>query len=291
MENYHNLLREILTTGTWEENRTGIRTQSIPGAMLEFDLRDGFPAVTTKKLAMKAVVGELIGFLRGATSAAEFRALGCNVWDQNANENAAWLASPWRAGPDDLGKLGYSHGWRNFGGDFGGVNGVDQIRSALDTLRNDPTSRRNLTIAWNPAEMGQAALPPCHVLFQLIARQDGTLHMVMYQRSVDTFLGLPFNIASYALLLELFAAWSGRTAATLSMMLADVHIYENHLDQVHEQIARAPFPLPKLDHWDALPDGPRAQLPLDDLLAALHPDAIRLINYQHHPAIKAPMAV
>ena len=294
MENYHNLLREILTTGTWEENRTGIRTQSIPGAMLKFDLRDGFPAITTKKLAFKAVVGELIGFLRGYTSAADFRALGCNVWNENANDNRTWLASPYRAGTDDLGKLGYSHGWRNFGGDFDGTNGVDQIAWALNEVRHNPTSRRILVNAWNPQDVheGRAALPPCHVLFQLIARQDGTLHMVMYQRSVDSFLGLPFNISSYALLLELYSAWSGRQAATLSMMLADVHIYENHLGQVHEQISRAPYPLPKLC---LRMDGTAHVDDLKTLLAKLNntepfPTA-ELIGYQHHPAIKAPMAV
>lgn len=290
MNQYHDLMRDVLNNGSWEENRTGIRTISIPGAMLKFDLREGFPAVTTKKLAMKAVVGELIGFLRGCTSAADFRALGCNVWDQNANENEAWLANDAREGTDDLGRV-YGAQWRSFMGmdKYGYAEPeVDQIAKALDDVRNNPTSRRIIVTAWNPAELDQMALPPCHLLFQLLPRADGTLHMVMYQRSVDTFLGLPFNIASYALLLELFAAWSGRQAATLSMMLADVHIYENHLEQVHEQLARTPYDLPQLDM--ALP--PMAeQADLETLLAALDPQFITLANYRHHPAIKAPMAV
>lgn len=291
MKQYHDLLRTILTEGSWEENRTGIRTQSIPGAMLKFDLREGFPAITTKKLAFKAVVGELIGFLRGCTSAADFRALGCNVWDQNANENVPWLANPHRKGEDDLGRV-YGAQWRDWtvqdGDSYHRRIAVDQIFKALHDVRHNPTSRRIIVNAWNPAELDQMALPPCHLLFQLIARQDGTLHMVMYQRSVDTFLGLPFNIASYALLLELFAAWSGRQPATLSMMLADVHIYENHLEQVHEQLAREPYQLPQLD---LVTIDTRHDATLHELIGSLSSDGIQLVEYQCHPAIKAPMAV
>jgi thymidylate synthase len=290
---YLDLLDHILHNGERESNRTGIDTLTIPGAMLKFDLRKGFPAVTTKELNFKAVVGELIGFLRGCTSAADFRALGCNVWNQNANENKDWLVNPHRLGEDDLGRI-YGAQWRCWAG-LGITSApviVDQIERALHDLRYNPTSRRILVSAWNPAELDQAALPPCHVLFQLLPRSDGTLHMTMYQRSVDSFLGLPFNIASYALLLELFAAWSGRTAATLTMFLADVHIYENHIDQVKKQLRRMPLPAPKLL---LRMDGTATVDDLERLLAKLDntsefPTA-ELIGYQSHPALRAPMAV
>jgi thymidylate synthase len=299
--NYLNLLREILVKGIRQSNRTGVDTYTLPGASLRFDLRDGFPAITTKKLAFDAVKGELIGFLRGATNAADFRALGCRVWDQNANENKAWLANPARKGVDDLGRI-YSAQWRDFGhtwSDPEGLHGhagltmtsvkVDQIAVALDTLRYDPHSRRILVSAWNPAELNQAALPPCHVLFQLLPHvDDKVLHMTMYMRSADMFLGVPFNIASYALLLEMFAAWSGYRAGTLTMFFADAHIYENHIDQVHEQLAREPYPLPKL-----LLDMPEraVDMELEALLRHLEPRRIALLDYQSHAAIKAPMAV
>jgi len=293
MKQYQDLLRDILQNGVRQGNRTGIDTLTLPGAMLKFDLRDGFPAVTTKELKFDAVKGELIGFLRGYTSAAEFRALGCNVWNKNANENADWLKNPHRKGTDDLGRLGYSHGWRQFGKDpYGNEHsrpGVDQIAVALDTLRYSPESRRIIVNAWNPAELGQAALPPCHVLFQLLPRvEDKVLHMTMYQRSCDMFLGVPFNIASYALLLELFAAWSGYTAGTLTMFLADAHIYVNHIEQVQEQLTREPLPLPKL-RMRATTGLETAEL--DEILQNLTPQCLWLDGYQSHAAIKAPMAV
>lgn len=300
---YLDLLCEVLNNGQREPNRTGVNTLTLPGAMLKFDLRKGFPAVTTKWLNFPSVVGELIGFLRGCTSAADFRALGCNVWNKNANEHEAWLANPARKGEDDLGRI-YGAQWRSFPGPIveshlKGPNDeptwsptyVDQISQALGDVRFNPTSRRIIVNAWNPAELDQAALPPCHVLFQLLPRSDGTLHMTMYQRSADMFLGVPFNIASYALLLELFAAWSGRTAATLTMFLADVHIYENHIEQVKEQLKREPYPAPKLWLECKAPPEHIAQQPLDVLIASLDPSKIHLLDYQFHPAIKAPMAV
>lgn len=303
MKQYLDLLQDILDNGQREPNRTGIDTLTLPGAMLKFDLRDGFPAVTTKKLAWKAVVGELIGFLRGSTSLAEFKALGCNVWDAN-QQSAVWQKNSylWRRKKDDyLGRI-YSAQWRDFGarkevrGDFDevvtpGIKGVDQIAVALDQLRNNPESRRIIVNAWNPAELDQACLPPCHVLFQLLPRSDGTLHMTMYQRSCDMFLGVPFNIASYALLLELFSWWSGRKAATLTMFLADAHIYVNHIDQVKEQLSREPLPLPKL--WLESKAGPAIieSLTIDVLVASLDPTKIHLMDYQCYGAIKAPMAV
>lgn len=311
MKQYLDLLKDILDNGQRESNRTGIDTLTLPGGMLKFDLRDGFPAMTTKKLAFGAVKGELIGFLRGSRSLAEFKALGCSVWDANAAA-PAWQNSEYCQGPDDLGRI-YGTQWRDWRGQvtqidcglksptnehpFGSIDyahaqrePVDQIAVALHTLRTNPESRRIIVNAWNPAELDQAALPPCHVLFQLLPRSDGTLHMTMYQRSCDMFLGVPFNIASYALLLELFAAWSGRRAATLTMFLADAHIYVNHIDQVVEQLNRDPKPLPKLNISCALPALPEAAR-LEQLLDCLSPTDIWLDDYHYDPAIKAEMAV
>jgi thymidylate synthase len=293
-QQYLNLLQNILDNGIRQSNRTGIDCLTLPGETLKFDLREGFPAITTKQLAFNAVKGELIGFLRGYISAADFRALGCNVWDQNANENKDWLANPNRKGTDDLGRI-YGAQWRTWAnyehdGWTTTINRpIDQIAVALDKVRHNPTDRRIIVNAWNAAELDKAALPPCHVLFQLLPHVDGrVLHMAMYQRSCDMFLGVPFNIASYALLLELFAAWTGYTAGTLTMFLADCHIYENHIEQVKEQLRRLPYATPRLriSH----PAGIEAK-PLDELLAGLHPDDIQLVGYQHHAALKASMAV
>ncbi len=291
MKQYLHLMQEILDTGIRQSNRTGIDTLTIPGAMLKFDLRDGFPAVTTKKLAFKQVVGELIGFLRGTNLLSDFKRLGCDVWDANVAA-PAWQNNLTCQGPDDLGRI-YGVQWRSYGAGAYSHAGIDQIATALDTLRNNPESRRILVNAWNPADLDEACLPPCHVLFQLLPHvKDNVLHMTMYQRSCDMFLGVPFNIASYALLLELFAAWSGYTAGTLTMFLADAHIYENHIDQVREQLGREPLPLPKLNinHFQYQKAGKRPHT-LDELLADLEPDSIQLVDYQSHAAIKAPMAV
>lgn len=313
MKNVNDLYKHILANGQWEPNRTGIDTITTPGEMLKFDLRDGFPAVTCKKLAFNPVKGELVGFLRGVTSAADFRALGCKVWDQNANENAAWLANPNRQGVDDLGPV-YGAQWRRWldtritqtpeeaaqlealgyvmqihgGGDFFAYSKeIDQLAIALNDVRNNSQSRRIRVTAWNPGVLDLVALPACHTDFQFLPRSDGTLHMCMYMRSVDTFLGLPFNIASYALLLELFARWTGRTAATLTMFLADTHIYRNHMDQVHELLSRTPFDKPQID-IDVL--GVTLTMGIEALVQ-IEPSDIQLINYQHHAAIQAPMAV
>lgn len=288
-QQYLDLLQNILDNGIRQSNRTGIDTLTLPGAMLKFDLREGFPAITTKKLAFNQVKGELIGFLRGYTSAAEFRELGCNVWDANAHAEQ-WQNSGYARNPDDLGKI-YSHQWRSFNGNLGGdyQEGYDQIWKALHMLRVNPESRRILVSAWNPLQIDEAALPPCHVLFQLLPHVDSkVLHMTMYQRSCDMFLGVPFNIASYALLLELFSRWAGFTAGTLTMFLADAHIYANHIEQVKEQLTRSPMESPTIE----------IGLPLwietkniDNLVSLLDPSDIRLVGYESHPAIKAEMAV
>lgn len=296
MKQYLDLMRDVLENGTWQENRTGVRCITLPGAMLKFDMADGFPAVTTKKLAFKSVVGELIGFLRGETNVKAFQELGCKVWDDNATA-PEWLKSPAHSGED--GDLGHIYGdlWRNWPVvDCVGHQslGLDQVKAALHAVRFNPTSRRIIVNAWNPEFVNQAALPPCHVLFQLIPHvSTGKLHMVMYQRSCDLFLGVPFNISSYATLLHLFSAWTGYKPGTLTLMLADVHIYENHLDQVREQLSREPMELPRLviDNLEDADPEVLKKLSLEELLAGCRPEEFMLLDYDHHPAIKAPMAV
>ncbi|HUH41161.1 MAG TPA: thymidylate synthase, partial [Castellaniella sp.] len=237
MRSYLELVQSIFDQGSWQNNRTGVRTLSLPGAALRFDLRQGFPAVTTKQLAFKSVVGELVGFLRAADSAAQFRALGCKVWDQNANENAQWLANPHRSGPDDLGPV-YGVQWRQWpaykllpsdqaariahaeGQGFRRISelnddgvpsvllykAVDQLRHCLDTLIRDPGSRRILFHGWNWAQLDEMALPPCHLLYQFLANPDTReLSLCLYIRSNDVGLGTPFNLAEGAALTHLVA--------------------------------------------------------------------------------------
>lgn len=299
MKQYLDLLQNILDNGIRQSNRTGVDTLTLPGAMLKFDLRDNFPAVTTKKLAFNAVKGELIGFLRGSRSLKEFKELGCNVWDANVAAQS-WQDNQSCMNRNDMGRIYGTH-WRNWVGvehsrddEMSGMEGIrirhiDQIAVALDTVRNNPHSRRIVVSAWNAAELTGACLPPCHVLFQLLPHVDSkVLHMTMYQRSCDMFLGVPFNIASYALLLHLFAAWSGYTAGILTMFLADAHIYVNHIDQVKEQISREPKELPLL--WI---DGCQFNKgeSLNTLISMLEPETMTLFNYSHHAPIKADMAV
>lgn len=287
MKQYLQLLERILTEGERKQNRTGIDTLMVDAALLQFDLTQGFPAVTTKKLAFNAVKGELIGFIHGYTSAQAFRNLGCKIWDQNANENTAWLANPNRMGTDDLGRI-YGAQWRGWYHDTCGR--IDQLKTAVQTVQNDPDSRRIIVSAWNPADLNHMALPPCHLLFQLLVnKEQRTISMTMYQRSCDMFLGVPFNIASYALLLELICAATGYTAKRLSLFLADVHIYCNHLDQVREQLAREVLEAPKLGLDFASPafTGKTGI----DWLEAVEPHHVWLENYAYHAPIKAEMAV
>jgi thymidylate synthase len=292
MKQYHDLLQTILDTGIQQANRTGIDTLTLPGAMMKFDLRDGFPAVTTKKLAFNTMKGELIGFMRGYTNAADFRKLGCPIWDQNANENKQWLNSKWRKGTDDLGRI-YGAQWRNWTSESASKD-IDQLANAINTIIENPTDRRIIINAWRPDEFSMMALPPCHVLYQFLPDvKNNVLHLCMYQRSCDMFLGVPFNIASASLLLSIVAHITGYTPGTFTHFLADAHIYVNHIDQVKEQLGREPYPLPTL--W--INPGLKSiatELNLKhigQLLDDIEPHDIGLDNYQHHDAIKAPMAV
>ena len=324
MQQYQELIQTVLDTGSWQDNRTGIRTLSVPGAMMRFDLlNDGFPAVTTKRLAFKSVVGELCAFLRASRSAADFRALGCKVWDQNANENKQWLDNPYRLGEDDLGPV-YGVQWRQWPGfklidvdqpaqiadaqkngfrlisqfDDAGVpkvllhKSIDQLRECLDTIVNNPGSRRILFHGWNPAVLDAVALPACHLLYQFIPNPTTReLSMCLYVRSNDLGLGTPFNLAEGAALMHLVGRLTGYTPRWFSYFIGDAHIYENHMDMVKEQLTRAPFAAPQLRISDRVPDFAKTGKYEPEWLEKIEPSDFSLEGYQHHAPITAPMAV
>lgn len=259
---YEDLLADIMSHGVEKPDRTGTGTRSIFGRQLRYDLSQGFPAITTKSLYWHGVVGELLWFLRGGTNNRWLEENNIHIWDEWANDSG------------DLGPI-YGHQWRAWPTAAGPV---DQVRNLLDTLKNDPSSRRMLVSAWNVSELDQMALAPCHAFFQCWVGQ-GRLSLQIYQRSADMFLGVPFNIASYALLTHMLAQQSNLQVGELVWTGGDCHIYANHVDQVTQQLSREPFPFPtlELDKADSI----------DDYTF----DMIRLANYQHHPKISAPVAV
>ncbi|MBL8396591.1 MAG: thymidylate synthase [Candidatus Accumulibacter sp.] len=327
MKQYLDLVQDIFDHGSWQVNRTGIRTLSIPGAMMKFDLREGFPAVTTKKLAFKSAIGELIGFIRGYRSAADFRTLGCKVWDQNANENAHWLASPYRLQEDDLGAI-YGVQWRQWpayklidldlpqstaqvaealaqgyqridtvkiGGGATGVllyKAIDQLRLCLDTIVRDPGSRRILFHGWNWAQLEEMALPPCHLLYQFLTNQSTReISLCLYIRSNDVGLGTPFNLTEGAALLHLVGRLTGYVPRWLTYFIGDAHIYENHFDMLRTQLQRQPFPAPKLVLSDRIPEHAVTGKYEPDWLEKVEAGDFWLEGYQHHQPLTAPMAV
>jgi thymidylate synthase len=324
-QQYLDLVQTIMSEGDWHENRTGIRTKSIPGAMMRFDLAKGDPIVTTKRLAFKPVTGELVGFLRGTRSAADFRALGCKIWDQNANENAQWLANPYRLGEDDLGPV-YGAQWRgwpaykmldagaeaqiadalskgycevaHFGDNAGSgrkvllYKAIDQLRLVLDTIVKDPGSRRILFHGWNWGQLDQMALPPCHLLYQFLTNpHTRELSMCVYIRSNDLGLGAPFNMAEGAALLHLVARLTGYTPRWFTYFIGDAHIYENHMDMLNEQLTRTPFAAPRLALSDRIPSFAQTGVYAPEWLEKVEPSDFSLQGYEHHPALTAPMAV
>lgn len=230
MQQYLSLLNRILTEGATKTDRTGTGTMSVFGNQMRFNLADGFPLLTTKKLHLKSIIYELMWFLRGDTNVHYLQEHGVRIWNEWADENG------------DLGPV-YGHQWRSWPDYNGGT--IDQIQNVLDLIRNHPDSRRMIVSAWNPAEVEQMALPPCHCLFQFYVA-DGKLSLQLYQRSADTFLGVPFNIASYALLLQMMAQVSGLEAGEFIHTTGDTHLYLNHLDQARQQLTRTPRPLPKM---------------------------------------------
>lgn len=285
MRPYLDLLQRILDEGTWTENRTGVRTLGVFGHRLAFDLADGFPLVTTKKVHFKSVVTELLFFLRGYTDVRWLQERKCRIWNEWATpEQCAKRGLE----PGDLGPV-YGWQWRHFGAEYRGTKGddgvdydgqgVDQLAWVLRELRENGDSRQIVLSAWNPVDRPRQALPPCHVLVHFRAR-NGKLDASMFQRSCDVFLGVPFNIASYALLVHLVARAVGLEPGTFVHFLSDAHLYENHLDQVRTQLAREPRPRPRLEIA-----GPVRE-PWD-----VTADDIALFDYDPHPALRGEVAV
>ena len=324
MKQYLDLVQSIFDQGSWQENRTGTRTLSLPGAMLRFNLQEGFPAVTTKKLAFKSAIGELVGFLRGSRSAAEFRALGCKVWDQNANENSQWLSNPYRLGDDDLGPV-YGVQWRDWpaykvlsldavaqiqdaqnrgytklaafddaehGPSVLMYKAIDQVRQCLDTIISNPGDRRILFHGWNWAQIEEMALPPCHLLYQFHPNAaTREISLSLYIRSNDVGLGTPFNLTEGAALLHLIGRLTGYAPKWFTYFIGDAHIYENHVDMLKEQLRREPFPAPQLVLSDQIPDFRVTGKYEPEWLERVTPEDFSLTNYQHHAPLTAAMAV
>jgi thymidylate synthase len=327
MKQYIDLVQAIFDQGNWQDNRTGVRTLSLPGAMLRFDLQAGFPAVTTKKLAFKSAVGELVGFLRGSRSAADFRALGCKVWDQNANQNQQWLANPYRLQEDDLGPV-YGVQWRQWPAyklidpgkpesaaqisdalargyrQIGTVDeasgtqsalfykAIDQLRQCLDTIIKNPGDRRIIFHGWNLAQLEEMALPPCHLLYQfLVNSAKREISLCLYVRSNDVGLGTPFNLTEGAALLHLVGRLTGYVPRWFTYFIGDAHIYENQVEMLKQQVNRDPFPAPTLVLSERIPDFLVTGKYDPDWLEKIEPDDFSLANYLHHPPLTAPMAV
>ena len=264
MKQYLNILDRILTEGVKKEDRTGTGTISIFGTQSRYDLSDGFPLLTTKKLHLKSIIYELLWFLKGDTNIKYLKDHGVSIWDEWADENG------------ELGPV-YGHQWRSWPDYQGGT--IDQIKNVVDQIKNHADSRRIIVSAWNPAEIEQMALPPCHCLFQFYVA-DGRLSLQLYQRSADTFLGVPFNIASYALLLMMMAQVTGLQAGEFIHTTGDTHLYLNHLEQARLQLTREPRPLPTM----------RINPDVKDLLDFTYED-FQLEDYNPWPHIKAAVSV
>lgn len=310
---YHNLLNRILEDGTYKDDRTGTGTYSIFGHQMRFDLSEGFPLLTTKKVFFKMIATELIWFIRGDTNIRYLLQYNNNIWNEWAFKK--WVESDEYTGPDmtdfgrrslndeafnesyknematfkkkvleddifseKYGNLGNVYGkqWRHWTGSDGQV--IDQLKSCIDSIKHHPDSRRHIVTAWNPAEIETMALPPCHTLFQFYVK-DGKLSLQLYQRSADVFLGVPFNIASYALLLHLTARECGLVPGEFIHTMGDAHIYSNHLDAVRTQLERDSFSPPSLEIHG------------DKSMFDINFEDLEVINYDYHPFIKAPIAV
>jgi thymidylate synthase len=282
MKQYHDLLRSILANGKEHQDRTGVGTLSHFGYQTRFDLREGFPIVTTKKIPFRWIAEELFWFLSGDTDEANLRAKGVDIWAEWADEEHTRRFSR-QAG--DLGPV-YGYLWRSFGGDYPERNGVDQIGKLVDEIVRNPNSRRLIVTGWDPRQADNVDLPPCHTLFQFKVEGGRILHCQLYQRSADAFLGVPFNISSYALLLHMVAHVSGLGVGEFVYTLGDYHIYQNHIAQVEELLARKPYPLPRLE----IPDEDQHLRGLVGLLEMRY-ENLKLVGYQSHGKIAAAVAV
>ena len=282
MKQYHDLLRSILDNGTEHHDRTGVGTISHFGYQTRFDLREGFPIVTTKKIPFRWVAEELFWFLSGDTNEANLRARGVDIWAEWADEDHT---RRFNRAEGDLGPV-YGYLWRSFGGDYPKRNGVDQIAKLIDEIKSNPNSRRLIVTGWDPRQADKVDLPPCHTLFQFKVEEGEVLHCQLYQRSADAFLGVPFNISSYALLTHMVAHVCCLQAGNFIYTLGDYHIYRNHIQQVEELLSREPFPLPRLEIDEAA--GPLVGL---DGLLALRYENLKLHGYQSHGKIVAAVAV
>jgi len=264
MDAYLDLMRHILKHGAEKGDRTGTGTKSVFGYQMRFDLGKGFPMVTTKKLHLPSIVHELLWFLKGDTNVKYLQDNGVRIWNEWADENG------------DLGPV-YGKQWRKWETKDGRI--IDQVKQAIETIKTNPNSRRIIVSAWNVGELEDMALMPCHAFFQFHVA-DGKLNCQLYQRSADVFLGVPFNIASYALLTHMMAQVCGLEAGDFVHTLGDAHLYNNHLDQAHLQVSRDPLPLPTLKLNPEIED-------IDDFTYA----DVEVVGYNHHPHIKAPISV
>src|SRR3954453_12751812 len=246
MRQYHDLLRHILDKGNRHEDRTGVGTISTFGYQTRFDLREGFPIVTTKRVPFRWIAEELFWFLSGSTDEADLRFRGVDIWAEWAT---AEQTAKFSRAEGDLGPV-YGYLWRSFGGDYPERNGVDQIKRLIETIQKNPNSRRLIVTGWDPRVADSVDLPPCHTLWQMKVERERVLHCQLYQRSADAFLGVPFNIASYALLTHMVAHACDLQVGEFVYTLGDYHIYQNHLEQVNELLARPPLPLPRLEIVD-----------------------------------------
>lgn len=264
MKQYLDLMKDILDHGSRKTDRTGTGTISVFGRQLRFDLSEGFPLITTKKLHLRSIIYELLWFLKGATNIQYLKDNGVSIWDEWADERG------------ELGPV-YGHQWRSWPAPDG--RSIDQISQVIDQIKQKPDSRRHIVTAWNPAEVDKMALPPCHALFQFYVA-DGKLSCQLYQRSADYFLGVPFNIASYALLTYMFAQQCDLQPGDFVWTGGDVHLYANHLEQANLQLSRQPYALPQLN----------IRRKPDSIFDYQFED-FEILNYHAHPSIKAPIAV
>jgi len=281
MKQYQDLLKHILEKGTRHQDRTGVGTISVFGYQTRFDLREEFPIVTTKRVPFRWIVEELLWFLQGSTDERELRARGVDIWAEWAD---AEHTAKFDRNEGDLGPV-YGYLWRNFGGDYPEKNGFDQIAWLINEIKTNPNSRRLIVSGWDPKNAAQVELPPCHTLFAFKVENEKILHCQLFQRSADAFLGVPFNISSYALLTHLIAHVCDLEVGEFVHTFNDLHIYSNHLKQVEELLQREPLPLPKLKFV-----GAENLKGLAGLLDFKY-ENLNLQNYQSHGKIAAPVAV